>query len=87
MVRDRSADRQSERRGATSLSEMILSAVAEREGVDVDELKEPLYESIDPDALEKLFRDSTGQVTFEYLGYEVTVDHERIVEVTGTGSR
>jgi hypothetical protein len=40
------------------------------------ELPEPLYEAIDPDALDALFEghnSSNGVVTFSYCGYDVTV--------------
>ena len=65
----------------STASEAVLTAIAEREGVDELELREPLYETIDPDALDALFRDGRGRVTFEYLGYLVTVDQDGEVEV------
>jgi hypothetical protein len=36
---------------------------------------------IDLKALEELFRDTSGRVTFEYRDYEVTVDDEYTVEI------
>jgi hypothetical protein len=36
---------------------------------------------IDPEALEDLFRSTSGRVTFEYREYEVTVDDEYSVEI------
>ncbi len=57
------------------LTEAVLAAVADREGVDLTELKTPLNDVVDADALDALFRDGTGQVTFDYGGYTVTVDH------------
>lgn len=62
-------------------SEAVLSAVAEAEGVDERELAVPLYEVIDPDALDALFRDGEGEITFQYLDYHVTVDHTNAVEL------
>lgn len=59
----------------------VASALAAHENVGVDELSPPLYDVIDPDALEDLFRNTTGRVTFEYREYEVTVDDEYTVEV------
>jgi hypothetical protein len=41
-----------------------------------------LYEVIDTEALERLFRDTRGTLIFEYLDYEVTVSHDYSVEVT-----
>ena len=68
-------------RPADRLSTVITSTVAEREGVDIEELPEPLYETINPEALATLFQNGPGRVTFEYLGYHVTVDHEDNVRV------
>lgn len=53
-------------------SEDIVQAVAVREGTDPTAL-DPLYEAIDPDALDAVV-DSGAVVTFEYEGYEITVD-------------
>lgn len=55
------------------LSEAIVTAVAEREDAAPTEVP-PLYDTIDPDALDRLFDGRRpGEVTFEYAGYEVTV--------------
>ncbi|WP_343217248.1 HalOD1 output domain-containing protein [Halovivax limisalsi] len=58
----------------------IVSEVADREGVDPTELRPPLHDVIDPEALDALFEPTTtsqrardGSVTFAYCGYEVTV--------------
>lgn len=59
--------------------ETIVLEIADREGVDPLELPEPLYDTINPDAVESLFRGSPGFLTFDYLGYSVTVTHERDV--------
>jgi len=64
-----------------SICEAILSRVAEREGVDELDLDPPLFDVIDPDALESLFRGTRGMVRFEYHGYDVTVDHQGRVDV------
>jgi hypothetical protein len=70
--------RESARGDVTSV---VASALAAREDVRVDELSPPLYDVIDPEALEELFRDTSGRVTFEYRDYEVTVDDEYTVEI------
>ena len=62
-----------------TLSNAVISAVAEREGVKRSAVSQPLYEVVDPDALDMLFRNGDGQVRFEYCGYEVTVDADRNV--------
>lgn len=59
----------------------IAERIADREGVDPVDLDVPLYEVIDPDALEAL-TNATGdrqpqtnlRVEFSYSGYAVTVD-------------
>lgn len=62
-------------------STAVVAAVADREGVDETALSERLYDVVDPEALDDLFRDARGRVAFEYLGYVVGVDHEGRVEV------
>lgn len=65
-----------------TMSEAVITAVAERENTNICNLQSPLFDSIDPDALDSLFRNSGGQVTFSYLDYVVTVDSERNVALT-----
>lgn len=58
-----------------SPSDRVVQTIADREGVDPTELP-PLFESVDPDALDALLRrdDTAGaQVTFTHHGHEVTV--------------
>jgi hypothetical protein len=64
-----------------SVVDEITAGVASLENTTPDELR-PLYEVIDPEALERLFRETRGQLTFEYLDYEVTVSHDYSVEIT-----
>lgn len=72
---------------ADDLSTAVVEAIAEHEGVDPLDLERPLYEVIDPDALDSLFPDDgsvastaagESSVTFAYEGCEV--------EVTGDGA-
>jgi hypothetical protein len=63
------------------LSNRVVEQVAAEEGVDPTELSEPLYSVIDAEALDRLFRDSTGSVQFTYTGYEVTVTHAGEVDL------
>lgn len=65
-------------------STTVLEAIAEVKGVDIVELSPPLYETVDPEALDKLFQGGHGEVHFEYLDYEVTVDHDDNVEVSSS---
>lgn len=62
------------------LSAVVVEAVAEAADVDPAELGTPLYEQIDPDALDNLFSDrhngmprGSGHIVFELLDFEVTV--------------
>ncbi|RQG92387.1 HalOD1 output domain-containing protein [Natrarchaeobius chitinivorans] len=74
------------------LSEAITVAVSKREELDdpVAVAREfgPLYESIDPSALDALFDSSgtlersAGTVSFAYAGYRVTVDTTGRVELS-----
>lgn len=62
--------------------EAILERVAAREGVDPLDLDEPLYGSVDPDALESLLASGSGvTVRFTYAGYDVTVSGDGRIEV------
>ncbi len=70
-----------------SLTERIVTTVAEADGQSVDEL-EPLYDVINPDALESLFASRAdgsprpdGEVSFQYAGYWVTVSSDGAVEL------
>ena len=63
-------------------SQTVVRAVAEVSGADPLETP-PLYEAVDPEALDHLFRGRPGgTVTFDYDGYTVTVrsDAEVIVQ-------
>lgn len=66
----------------------IITAVADREGVDPTELDPPLYEAIDPDALNTLFGNQQssdyrvdGWLSFTYAGYDITVAGDGTVRV------
>lgn len=54
----------------------VVTAVADAEELSPMDLDLPLYEVVDPDALERLVEstDAALEVTFSYLGREVTVD-------------
>ncbi|WP_276271658.1 HalOD1 output domain-containing protein [Haloarcula litorea] len=65
----------------STLSLAVAEAVAEAEDVDPTELGTPLFPAVDGDALDELFRQSSGHVTFEYAGYEVTAASDGDVSV------
>lgn len=68
-------------------SQRVVRAVADEAGTDPMAL-EPLYTSIDPDCLDRLFAGTStdvdhrgGFVSFRYAGYRVTVTHDGTVHV------
>lgn len=75
--------------GDSSVTTAIVEAVATESECDPEEL-EPLYEVVDPDALEAFFdagsrgSGSPRRVAFTYEGYEVTVSGADRIEVTRT---
>lgn len=70
--------------GAAPLTMDVVAAIAEHEGVDPMDLDPPLFEVVDPDALDNLFNEaaSNGRVTFSYNGAAVTVTSEGDVRVS-----
>ncbi|ELY56279.1 hypothetical protein C491_15067 [Natronococcus amylolyticus DSM 10524] len=67
----------------TKLSSEVIAAVAEAEGVSEIDLEPPLFEAVNPDALNNLFHNATRRVQFDYLGYTVTVDQDGTVDLAG----
>ncbi|UPV73982.1 hypothetical protein M0R89_15760 [Halorussus limi] len=71
-----------------SVAEAIVTAVSSASDADERELR-PLYDTIDPDALDALFRpvrsdvshQREGRVAFEYGGHEVCVESGGTVRV------
>lgn len=63
------------------LSLKVIEAVAEARGVDPAALSPPLHSVIDLEALDAVFEDADGKVTFEYDGDAVTVDGNGTVSV------
>ena len=67
------------------ISTAVIAAIAERDGVEPTELERPLYDVVDPDALNNLFatdRGVRGHVVFSYEGYEVHVNSEGDVRIS-----
>lgn len=65
------------------LHEQVIYAVANADGVAPTDLA-PLYDTIDPDALDSLFEsDSAGTIAFTYEGHDVVV-RESVATVDGT---
>lgn len=73
---------------ATTVSDEVVSAVAAEKGVDPMELR-PLYEVVDPDALDAIYRPSgfgragpSARVEFTYCGCNVVIDGDESVTVS-----
>lgn len=69
-----------------SLSTIVVDKVAAREDVSPCDLHEPLYDVIDPEALDALFATVTGQLQFEYHGYKITADSNGTIDLTPLAS-
>lgn len=76
-----------------SPSTAVVVALAEAKGIDPIELETPLYDVINPEALDMLFEsrtaaasESAGVVSFTIDGYEVTVTSNQEVTVTPEGA-
>ncbi|WP_459808182.1 HalOD1 output domain-containing protein [Halopiger thermotolerans] len=68
----------------TSLSEAIVLGIAEQKEIPPPEMP-PLYETIDPEALDTLFRDrDSGHLSFEYAGYTVVIRGREPIVIHGT---
>lgn len=66
-----------------SLSTRVVTEVAAAKGVSPIDMQPPLYDTIDPDALDSLFDGTTrtGTISFSYLGFDVTVESTGDVSV------
>lgn len=71
-----------------ALYETIVTAVADAKGVSPLDVSPPLYEAIDPDAMQAVLasmqrspEEPTGRLTFHYSGYEVTVTDDGRISV------
>lgn len=71
-----------------SICQEIVELIAEAEETDPTELIPPLYEVIDPDALESLFVNSQalGKTVFNYNDYEVSVFSDGYVSIKSHGT-
>ncbi|WP_435347259.1 HalOD1 output domain-containing protein [Haloarchaeobius sp. HRN-SO-5] len=74
--------RNPQRQPSVELSTQVVEEVARAKDVDPLSL-DPIIESVDPDALDRLFdsRNRGLQLTFEYEGYTVTVDGDRQIDL------
>lgn len=65
------------------ISEKVIQAVADREGVDPTELHPPLYNAVNPEALDSLFENenTNGRLQFHWLDYRIVVFSSRSVRI------
>ncbi|MDF9747905.1 HalOD1 output domain-containing protein [Natrinema salsiterrestre] len=69
------------------VSTKIIEHIAKMEGTEPVKLP-PLYEAIDPDALERLFAskkdgaERSGRVEFQYNGYTVIAEFDEELRIT-----
>ena len=77
----------------SSISFQVITAVADREGIDPVELEPPeydaLYDVVNPEALDSLFASrengtdrASGRVEFTFCGYDVVVTGDGEVELS-----
>lgn len=68
--------------GSLTVSERIVDLVAEKEGVLPDQIP-VLFDVVDSEALDQLVASmaSKGEVTFQYNGFDVTIDSSEQVTV------
>ncbi|WP_227357523.1 HalOD1 output domain-containing protein [Haladaptatus salinisoli] len=69
--------------GTESITSTVVMAVTEANGTKP---ATPLYEAIDPDALEALYQHGSPEVRFEYIGYSITIHPDRTISVTEIGA-
>ena len=62
-----------------SIATAIVSAIEE---VDGDKPDTPLYEVIEPDALEALYQHGKQRVEFQYADYQITVQPDQTILVS-----
>lgn len=68
-----------------SICETVVNTVADAKGVDTLDLEPPLYEAIEPDALERIATTHDSSVAFTMAGYRVTVHGSDRVVVRSEG--
>ena len=61
-----------------SITAAVVTAVTEAKGTTP---ATPLYETINPDALEALYQHGSPKVSFAYSGYRVTIHPDRTLSV------
>ena len=68
----------------TPISELVIQAVADAEGCDPSMIASPLYDAIDPDALDAIYARASPRLEFEYADYHIEITPARRVRVQTT---
>jgi hypothetical protein len=70
------------------ISEEVVNEIPDCEGVEPTDLTEPLFNTVDPDALNNIFQSfdngpvrEMGQIEFWYYGYKIVVTADGDVSV------
>ena len=63
------------------MSELVIQAVAEANECDPSMVSPPLYDAIDPDALDAIYRRASPAMLFEYADYRIEITTARTVHV------
>lgn len=68
-------------------SQQVVTAVAREEGLAPHELASPLYDTINPEALDAIFANTRPNATptsilFEYHGYEIEIEGTTAADIT-----
>lgn len=58
----------------------VVDKVATRAGVDPEELP-PLYDAINPDAVETVLQTDSARLVFEYAGHTIIITEENRIRV------
>lgn len=66
----------------------VVNAIADHEGTSPHEIGPRLYDAVDPDALDSLFRQRVdgrirdgGKAVFKYRGYEITYESDGWIRI------
>lgn len=86
---DHSPGQSQDQTGSEPISTTVIEAIAEHKSVDPMALEQPLYDVIDPDALDAFLAGSgvsgnscRRHVEFSYDGCTVRVSEDRSIDVT-----
>lgn len=72
-------------RTTDTISLRVVEAIADADGTDPVDMEPPLFEAINPEALDRLFRSGTDcAVRFQYEDHTVEVHSDGTVTVDGT---